>query len=849
MSWNNAFVSDSRSVNWRQNKSRQSRRKGKAVSQSLFESLEARELFSVLTVTSAADNGDGSLRQMLASANSGDVIQFAANLSGKTINLTSGTLIVGAEGASTNVSILGPGAGKLTINGGNIDSIFSVNSGSTATISGLTLTEGQGVDGFGGAIENLGTLVVSNCVLSNNSDDSYGGAIFNGGQITVTGSTISNNQGAIGGAVFNCGTAAINDSVFSDNEGFGGAINNTGELTTDNVIFTGDFSSAAGGGGAVWNDGTYTASESTFSDNQAGFPLDAGGAIDNEGNLLATGDTFNDNSATTGGGAIFTDSQATVVNSTFVGNDAGLTPLLGGGAVQALNGPLDVVNCTIEQNSAFLASGGGIDVVAPATLNLDNSIVTGNSGGNIVGTKDAGSADNLIGGSADLGPLTNNGGPTETMAPLPGSPAIGAGSAALATLPDGQPLVTDGRGDFRVNGNGSVDIGAVQTGTAAEPASLVVNSTSESVDYVAGQLTLRQAIGFAEFNGTPSTITFATGVFNDASATTINLTEPLEVTAAAQDLTIQGPDAAAVTVNGGGTTTPWLIDYGANVTLSDLTVTGGNANGGFGGGVENDGNLTVNNAVFTSNTAFFGGAMDNEGILNVNDSTFSDNAAPGGYGGAISNEGILTVTGSTFTGNAAAGGEGGGIYSSYLAEVEDSTFNDNAAFDGGAAYNDGSMYLGMSTLCYNDATDEGGAIFNDGDDMGAVVTVTNCTIVDNDATNAGGGIECFDDAGGDVYLFNSIVSMNTVDDGSISDIDGTLDPSSADNLIDATAQELLLAQLGNYGGPTQTMPPQAGSIALDMGNAGQAVDANGLPLTTNQQGRRISQEFVDIGSV
>jgi hypothetical protein len=114
-------------------------------------------------------------------------------------------------------------------------------------------------------------------------------------------------------------------------------------------------------------------------------------------------------------------------------------------------------------------------------LALGNTIVAGNTatgsgpdidgyavasrGYNLIGDPSGGSgfvATDLLGVNPLLAPLANYGGPTPTMALLPGSPAIDAGSNALAVDPSGNPLTTDQRGFARII-NGTVDIGAFES--------------------------------------------------------------------------------------------------------------------------------------------------------------------------------------------------------------------------------------------------------------------------------------------------------------------------------------------------------------------------------------------------
>jgi hypothetical protein len=140
---------------------------------------------ATITVTNTNDSGPGSLRQALANANNGDRINFAVTGS---IALTSGGLVV-----ARNVTISGPGANQLSIDGNQVTFVIGVIPQKTVSISGLSITNGQL-----GIWNQQGTLTVTSCVVSGNSS----GALYNdaggsgGATMTVTNSNISNNSGA-----------------------------------------------------------------------------------------------------------------------------------------------------------------------------------------------------------------------------------------------------------------------------------------------------------------------------------------------------------------------------------------------------------------------------------------------------------------------------------------------------------------------------------------------------------------------------------------------------------------------------------------------------------------------------
>src|SRR5262245_14214374 len=225
------------------------------------------------TVTSTADSGAGTLRACLASAADGDTID-ATGVSG-TILLTSGELAI-----THNVTINGPGAANLAINGNAAFRVFH-NFASNATISRLTITNGLGVGPGGGGIYNQGGLTLSNCTVSNNVAGS--GCCFSGGGIqndpgttlSVSNCTFTGNSASFdGGGIQNHGaTATVTNSSFTSNSvgREGGAIQSdvTGNvLTVSNSAITNN--SAADGGGGIASDGgggTITISNTTINGN------------------------------------------------------------------------------------------------------------------------------------------------------------------------------------------------------------------------------------------------------------------------------------------------------------------------------------------------------------------------------------------------------------------------------------------------------------------------------------------------------------------------------------------------------------------------------------------------------
>lgn len=251
-------------------------------------------------------------------------------------------------------------------------------------------------------------------------------------------------------------------------------------FTASNLIIQNGFSAGFGGGGlnSFGNDISFT--DCVFSGNVSNFG--GGGAlIFPTGSTIFNRCTFTGNScpvANGGGGAIqhFTGGLVPVfTNCTFSGNSA---PLGFGGAIAS--GAIDVINCTFTGNSAGV-QGGAVTFADPvAFMTASNCIFDGNSaptgpeisgqvisdGSNLIFSTSgisfiSGSGD-IVGVSANLGPLANNGGLTPTHALNPGSPAIDAGNAATAPL-------DDQRGFARAGAGTGPDIGAYEFGAPVGP--------------------------------------------------------------------------------------------------------------------------------------------------------------------------------------------------------------------------------------------------------------------------------------------------------------------------------------------------------------------------------------------
>lgn len=326
------------------------------------------------------------------------------------------------------ITIDGHGASIVRTNGAPVFRLFQVED---ATSAKLTLNEvdlkhgdtgGSGPALAGGGailVTGRGTLTLRDSVLANNTSANGGAIASNGGTVLVTGSVLRRNHGTealggVAGAILNNGgRLVVRSSTLTDNDSTakGGAISSPAGLARVITSTISDNSVAVNGtGGGIFNFAKLTVYRSTISGNHAhGFGAN-GGAIANysQGNLSVDDSTLSDNTAgetSAEGGAIVNFGKGTITDATIASNRAIGPGATGGGIID--HSPLTVTATIVADNNGDNCAGK----VHDGGFNLENGTSCGFE-------KHAVNAQPL------LKPLADYGGPTETRALKPGSPAI-----------------------------------------------------------------------------------------------------------------------------------------------------------------------------------------------------------------------------------------------------------------------------------------------------------------------------------------------------------------------------------------------------------------------------------------
>ncbi len=558
------------------------------------------------TSDGACDAGDCSLREAIAAADAGDTVTFAAPTfdSPQTISIN-GQLTI-----DKNLTVTGKGANLLTVRNTAANSVvFLIGSGSTVSLSGMTITGGNNTMSAGGGIVNdVGTLTLTGVHITGNTAQ-RGAGIFNfNGALTMTNSTISGN------------TAAGYDNP---NGGTSGGIENLG--------------------------GTLTVTNTTISGNRV------------------TGFNFNG-----GGITISSTNNVTVTNSTVTRNEAAGASSAGGvlirtGATTAIRNSLIASNCALVFNATCgtneppdvgVVAGGGASFTSIGynLIGRPGTVTNFNQTGDQTGT-------NAAPIDPQLFPLRANGGATPTHALRSNSTAINPASSNNAPANDQRGAPRAGNADIgafeflpMVTNTNDTGAGSLRQVVADVPAGGFVifddffRLEARTIDLSSGQVTISKNLEIIGLG---------------ANVLTVRNTQPQNINSRVfniqsgivrlSGMTMTGGNVSNISTGGGG-----IFNLGS-LTVFACHITGNTDNSsGGGGGIFNDGAaLTIINSTLSGNRATGGsnssGGIYNDGNsqLNVLNSTVSGNRATGGNsnGGGILAVGDTVISSSTVTDN------------------------------------------------------------------------------------------------------------------------------------------------------------------------------------------------------
>ena len=692
-----------------------------------------------------------------------------------------------------------PGGGIYTRLGNVFLTDSSVRGNSTS--GNGTSNFGDGSGGGGGIYNRFGSVSLSNSSITQNitsgNYSSGAGIDSGGGSITLDNSTVAEN------------------STTGDKSGGGGINSIYGDISISNSTLSGNSTTGyASEGGGIKTNGYSDISllNSTVSKNStAGEGGLGGGIFAGLGSLSLHNSTVSGNSATSdvysnGGGVFSLYSSVLIVNSTVAGNS---TANVGGGigffSREFSSGDEQGLTLTNSIVAGNTDNGTAPDLLAPRDfpedLIVEHSLIGDTTGSGITAATGAG---NILNQSAQLGPLADNGGQTQTHALMPGSPAIDAGlSSDLIYDQRGFPFVRS-FDDRTATGTG-VDIGAF------ELHALMVDNRTDEIDgnYAAGELSLREAVALANASPVQDTITFGGSVFTSGDNSLIRLTQGelsiseslvidgasvggVEITGDANgdDITLSGTNITDVPASFGGVegAADDLLDDNSRVlnfsnssgdlTLAGLTLTGGRTTGSGGGvlfasrgALALDQSTVSGNSTANGSTGFDrnfptrgvgGGIATYFGDVSLTNSVVNENRTEGGSsrgGGIYTRRGGVSLVNSLVNGNSTSGSssDGGGIHSSTTSLINSTVSRNNSSgdFSGGGGIRSGFVSLIDSTVNRN--TTSGRFSIGGGIEAGSV-SLSNSKVSGNSTSG-------FDSHSGGIWSSSSSLIRNSTISG------------------------------------------------------------------------------------
>ena len=782
----------------------------------------------------------------------------------------------------------------------------------TVAITNNTANGTASDNGGGGLFNAGGTLIVlGGTVLNGNlatMGSGSGGAIFNdaGGRLVVIGSSMSNNQAArAGGGIEDnsgAGTAvllrncSLETNTTGSNPGNGGGLHVTGAGDVDLVNVTVNGNTAAREGGGLWNgSGLMRVRSSNVTNNVANGDMatqGGGGIFNNGGTLQLTSTNVTGNQAMMGsgsGGGIFSSTNGNlsvrdgVIGSNmsaragggveiaagsgsvssfrsvqFDANSTGSSPGNGGGLHITGDGIVNVMGCTVSNNTA--ASEGGGLWNNTGSMNIENTVFTSNSS---------------TGAAADQGggALYNEGGTLMVS----GGSSFNSNTATGASG-SGGAIFNNSGGSLRVVDAAFTNNSASRAGGAIEDAAnsssrLVINRVTASNNSASaapgngGFLHITGSTSSAVFNSSFNNNTAASeggALWNGTGRMSVRLSDFSSNVASGDDsdtgggaiyslrgeLVVVGSDFTSNMADGtSGSGGAILLDSAAALVVVASTFDGNSASRAGGAIEDNSGAASfvkVVASMFENNST--AAAPGNGGAFHITGpgralfslDTIQNNSASNQGGGLWAGSGSFELRNSFVTGNSAP--LGGGLYNvGGNVNVVGSTISGNFAagnstpIAGGGVFNanGGQMTIIRSTITANSSDGNAGALAN-----GGTTTITASTIAANTSANRGGGIGQTATATS-VTLRSSIVAANsTGTQGQDVDLmsgvylsegynligndDGNLFPAMATDLEGSPSSPIdpMVGPLADNGGPTPTHALLPGSPAIDAGDPG-----------------------------
>lgn len=731
-------------------------------------------------------------------------------------------------------------SGYSTVDGQGTRRGITLNSGITVTIERVSVQNGYYSAGPG--IYNTGsTLILNNSTIKGNSGPTgwVRSGIYNrpGSTVTLNNSIVSGNSGS---GIYNDGssiTVTLNNSTISNNTSTG--IRSGSGLVLNNSTLTGNM------GGGLYSVGTTTLNNSTISGNTA----TSGGGIYRYGGTVTLKNTIvAGNSAINNG----PDCYGTIssVGYNLIGNSSGCTftsttgdltnldprlgELIGSPGYYSLQADSPAIDAG---NPATPGSGGNAcqanderGVIRPAGARCDIGAYEYSAPGSIASLSIvSGDGQHTLPGVAftktlKVGALDSQGSPVPGVNVTFTAPVSGASGTFADTHSRTTSVMTDTKGiattsTFTANGLvGSYDVIASANGVGSVNFLLynvfwyvatTGNDTNDCLSPVTACATINAVLGKADFKD-GDTVLVADGSYTGSDSQVVLLNRDVLVSG--------GWDPTFTTQNGWSTLdgqnarTVVVVGDVTSATVERFVVQ--NGSGYYGGGIENDGALVLNNSVIRNNTCWFdicGGGIENSETLTLNNSTVVGNISAGSGGGIHNGTfGTLIVNNSTISGNTARGG--GGLYSSKTVTLNNTTITGNTATTGSG----------------------GGIGFNNG--YGGTFTMQNTLVAGNSA--GADGPECSGPISSAGY---NLIGNNN----------GCTFSATTGDLVGTSSSPInpRLAPLQDYGGLTFTHALMAGSPAINTGNPATPGIGGSACLVTDQRGTaRPNGNNCDIGA-